>query len=128
MEYAKQFSYPQLKYEAAWALTNIASGTSAQCKYIIDLGGIPLFVELLESSNMKIASQAVWAIGNISSDSTAYRDAIIAAGAIPYLVEVIQRCTIKAFTKHCCWALSNLCRGSPLPKYENVRFAIIALC
>jgi hypothetical protein len=117
-----------LKYEAAWALTNIASGTSAQCMCIIDLGGIPLFLELLQSSNMKIASQAVWAIGNISSDSAAYRDAIIAAGGIPYLVEFLQKCTIKEFTKHCCWALSTFCRGTPLPKYENVRIAIIALC
>jgi hypothetical protein len=95
---------------------------------IIGLGGIPLFVELLQSSNIKIASQAVWAIGNISGDCIAYRDAIIAAGAIPYLVEVIRRCKIKVFAKHCCWALSNLCRGSPVPKYENVRLAVIALC
>lgn len=26
------------------------------------------------------------------------------------------------------WALSNLCRGSPLPKYDDVKGAIIPLC
>lgn len=30
--------------------------------------------------------------------------------------------------KHGAWALSNLCRGNPLPKYDNVKEAIPLLC
>jgi hypothetical protein len=106
----------------------VASGTNVQCQSIIDKGGIPLFVDLLRSENMGIVEQAIWAIGNISSDCVFYRDNIIKAGGLNNLVTVINRITDESLIKHCCWALSNLCRGSPLPKYENVRSAIPILC
>jgi hypothetical protein len=128
IQYVKQLEYPQLQLEATWALTNVASGTTIQCQSIIDKGGIPLFVELLKSNNTGIVEQAVWAIGNISSDCVFYRDNIIRAGGLINLVEATRRLTDEGLIKHCCWALSNLCRGSPLPKYDHIRHAIPILC
>lgn len=128
IEYVKQSEYPQLQLEATWALTNVASGTNIQCQSIIDKGGIPLFVDLLRLDNMGIVEQAIWAIGNISSDSVFYRDQIIRAGGLTNLVYVVQRVTDEVLIKHCCWALSNLCRGSPLPKYDSIKMAIPLLC
>ena len=89
--YVKQTEYPQLQLEATWALTNVASGSTVQCQSIIDKGGIPLFVDLLKSSNMGIVEQAIWAIGNISSDCVFYRDIIIRAGGLANLVEVTKK-------------------------------------
>ncbi len=86
ISYVKQSEYPQLQLEATWALTNVASGSNIQCQSIIDKGGIPLFVDLLKSSNMGIVEQAIWAIGNISSDCVGYRDTIIKAGGLINLV------------------------------------------
>jgi hypothetical protein len=128
IEYIKQQEYPQLQLEATWALTNVASGTTVQCQSIIDKGGIPLFVDLLRSNNMGIVEQAIWAIGNISSDCVFYRDNIIRAGGLINLVQVMEKLTDEALIKHCCWALSNLCRGSPLPKYDLIKLAIPVLC
>ena len=45
----QQSEYPQLQLEGAWTLCNIASGTTLQCQTIVDKGGIPLFVNLLNS-------------------------------------------------------------------------------
>ncbi len=115
--------------EATWALTNVASGTSIQCQSIVDKGGIPLFVELLRSPNMGTVEQAIWAIGNIASDCVTYRDNIIRNGGITNLVAVIQKNMHETnLIKHGAWALSNLCRGNPLPKYENIKDAIPLLC
>ena len=89
MECVKQEEYPQLQFEAAWALCNVASGTTAQCKTIIDEGGIPLFSKLILSKSIHLAENAIWAIGNIASADVFYRDSIIRSGGLSNLVQLL---------------------------------------
>ncbi|CAD7962446.1 unnamed protein product [Amoebophrya sp. A25] len=117
----------KIRFEAAWSLTNIASGTETQTQTVIDHGGIPAFVRLLSSKDSDVREQAMWGLGNISGDSPSTRDLVLNAGALAPIMEQVKHSQSAELLRNATWTLSNLCRGKPAPAFEAVQPCLAVL-
>eukprot|EP00743_Colponemidia_sp_Colp-15_P000362 GILK01000417.1.p1 GENE.GILK01000417.1~~GILK01000417.1.p1 ORF type:complete len:524 (-),score=86.04 GILK01000417.1:429-1952(-) len=126
IEFLTRADSPALQFEAAWALTNIASGSSEDTQVVVQKGAVPIFVQLLSSLNDDVREQAVWALGNIAGDSPACRDLVLQNNSLEPLLKQLQS-TKLSMLRNATWTLSNLCRGKPQPPFEWVSPALPTL-
>lgn len=131
MQFLSYNNEQKLQFEAAWTITNIASGTTAHTKCVVEYGGISCFVNLLRSPNAEVREQAVWALGNIAGDSPEYRDLVLKTNNSMHLLIAILTATQPTpkltMIRNATWCMSNFCRGKPKPNFDQIREGIPVL-
>lgn len=70
-----------LQFEAAWALTNVAS-TSFTASVADQPHAIQHLINLLRSPSAEVREQSAWCLGNIAGDGPGYRDKLLLCGAM----------------------------------------------
>ena len=110
----------QMRYEACWALTNIASGTQSETMSVAQSGAIPKLVRCLSEQNDDLVDQAVWALGNIAGDGAHLRDMVLNCGTVPGIMSHIRSDKPLMYLRNLTWMISNLCRNKPSPSLELI--------
>ncbi|XP_953531.1 importin alpha, putative [Theileria annulata] len=124
VEFLTRYDAPELQFEAAWAITNIASGNQQQTKVATDNGAVPKLIALLEAPKEDVREQAIWALGNIAGDSAECRDLVLSLGALKPLLYLMANSQKDSVLRNATWTISNLCRGKPKPFFDDIRPAI----
>lgn len=120
VKYLDVFVSPAVQMEAAWALTNMCSGSSEQSMYIIKEGAVGKFVSLLKSPNADVSDQCVWALGNIAGDGFESRDIILSLKVVDILISILEKNIRVKYQRNIVWLMLNLCRGKPSPSIQEI--------
>ena len=125
VQFLHRIDCQELQFEAAWALTNIAS--TDRTRLVVESNAVPPLIALLTSPNPDIREQSAWCLGNIAGDGTELRDLLLNLGALPPLIANIAQPHSLSLLRNCVWTLSNFCRGKPQPRLEVIQQALPVL-
>jgi importin subunit alpha-6/7 len=123
VEAIQQNTMIEMVFEAAWALTNIAS--TQHTNVLVESGACGPMINLLCSYNPEVREQAAWCLGNVAGDCTQYRNMLLDnENALKNILLNLKEPANISLLRNVTWCLSNFCRGKPQPDLNKVQPAI----
>ena len=111
VEFLGHFHDEVFQFEAAWALTNIAS--SEHTNAVVAAGAIKALVKLLRAESGDLREQCCWCLGNIAGDGPTLRDRVLGVpDALEGLLYNIRRPSGISMLQNATWL-------SPVSAEEN---------
>ena len=80
VELLKKVDSNDILFEAAWALTNVAS--TDKTRNVVDSGAVPHLINLLLCKGADVRKQSAWCLGNIAGDSPDLRTYVLECGGM----------------------------------------------
>ncbi|XP_020615337.1 importin subunit alpha-9-like [Orbicella faveolata] len=112
----------QLQLEAAWCITNLATGVHDDTMKVLKASAAYL-ITYLSGQNVQLQDQCAWALGNFSGDSQECREILRAQGIIVPMVKLLKS-PISTVVQSAAFALSNLARGEQIVAEELLQAGI----
>jgi importin subunit alpha-6/7 len=118
-------SHPDLQFQTAWALTNIASTCHSQ-QVFDEPGVVDQSVRLLMTSpGVALREQCAWLLSNMAGDGLVIRNALLANPAFRQAVaQSLQNPASLDLLKQVSWLALNLTRLRPTPRRDHVEFLV----
>lgn len=106
----------QFQFEAAWCITNLATGDHEDTMKVLKASAAYL-ITYLSGQNVQLQDQCAWALGNFSGDSQECRDILRAQGIIAPMVNLLKVFTFRQPITHSLCS-SGLLSGVSTPSKE----------
>ena len=91
----------QFQLEAAWCITNLATGVHEDTMKVLKASAAYL-ITYLSGQNVQLQDQCAWALGNFSGDSQECRDILRAQGIVAPMVNLLKVLTSASNTLFKC--------------------------
>ncbi|KAI9032892.1 armadillo-type protein [Phycomyces nitens] len=115
-----QINEPDIQFECAWILTNLAAASAKYQQHIVDAGFFPPLLHCLTCAGHSQARvQASWALSNLTAESDMLREQWMYHGSHTMISQLRFLCTDQTSQdpgtlqdrRVLAWSLSNMCRG-----------------
>lgn len=105
---------PILLQETLWLTSNLSAGTADRIEYLLFLGLLDIYYDILECESAILFEHIAWSLANIVGERVSFREQITRAGLWPLIFSNFDQFrSLLSVQKTCSWLFANCLRSPP---------------